>query len=316
MFKLLNISILKWLIFSLALTLFNIHSIAFANVDIHVDEKISVGYFQHGKYIVIEGIKTSTGYIFNQESHKIIKLSTLDWPPYIGQNLCNKGWVFKFTVALLASKGYQIHINFLPWARAVRSVELGFSDILFPEYYIEDSAPSDYAKGKRRREVLMLSNEFPGGMIGFLKRKGEISKFKGNLQDLKGEAIGVVRGYQNTPEFDVMMDNNEFNIVQAVDDLQLVKLLVGKRVNLIIGDPKVLRFTVNYSDLSAPQKAKLLNSIEEVKPEIKYNALYYAISIKSKNANEILKDINTALYEFKNSGETQRIIDMGSSECY
>jgi len=310
MFKLPSIPILKWLTVSLTMaSLFTISS-AFAN------EKMAVGYFQHGKYIVTEGIKTETGYIFNQQSNKKIKLSTLDWPPYIGQNLCNKGWVFKFTVALLSSKGYRVEINFLPWARAVRSVELGVSDILFPEYYIEDSAPSDYVKGKRRREVLMLSNEFPGGMIGFLKRKGEKSKFEGNLNNLKGESIGVVRGYQNTPEFDAMMDNNEFNIVQAVDDLQLVKLLVAKRVNLIIGDPRVLRFTINYSNLPAADKAKLLNSIEQVEPEIKYNALYYALSVKSKNANDILKDINTALYEFKNSGETKRILDMGSTECY
>jgi len=310
MLKLVNISILKWLTFSFTMALLCSNFAVFAN------DKIAIGYFQDGKYIVTQGTKTGTGYIFNQQSNKKIKLSTLDWPPYIGQNLCNKGWVFKFTVALLTSKGYRVEINFLPWARAVRSVELGVSDILFPEYYIEDSAPSDYVKGKRRREVLMLSNEFPGGMIGFLKRKGETSKFKGNLSSLKGEAIGVVRGYQNTPEFDAMMDNNEFNIVKAVDDLQLVKLLVAKRVNLIIGDPKVLRFTINYSNLSAADKAKLLNSIEQVEPEIKYNALYYALSAKSKNANDILRDINTALYEFNNSGETKRIMEMGSSECY
>lgn len=286
------------------------------NTPVYATELISIGYFQQGKYIVTQGQKTATGYIFNQNQNKKVKLATLDWPPYIGQNLCNKGWVFKFTVALLASKGYQVEINFLPWARAVRSVELGNTDILFPEYYIEDSSPSDYVKGKRRREVLMLSNEFPGGMIGFLKRKGEADKFKGNLNNLKGEAIGVVRGYQNTPEFDAMMDNNEFNIVQAVDDLQLVKLLVAKRVNLIIGDPTVLRFTVNYSDLPAEEKATLLTSIEQVEPEIKYNALYYALSTKNNNANTILKDINTALYEFKNSGETQRIIDIGNNECF
>ncbi|PAJ75292.1 amino acid ABC transporter substrate-binding protein [Pseudoalteromonas sp. NBT06-2] len=309
MLKLLNISRFKWFIFSFFPAFFYFNSTAFAN------EKIAVGYFKQGKYIVSKGTKTPTGYIFNKNSNKTIKLSTLDWPPYIGQNLCNKGWGFNFTVALLVSKGYQVKIDFLPWARAVRSVEFGISDILFPEYYIEYSAPSDYVKDKRRREILMLSNEFPGGMIGFLKRKGETDKFKGNLHNLKGEAIGVVRGYQNTPEFDIMMDNGEFNIVQAVDDLQLVKLLVAKRVNLIIGDPIVLRFTVNYSDLPAPEKAKLLNSIEQVKPEIQYNALYYALSVKNKNAHEILKDINTALNEFKNSGETQRIIDMGNSEC-
>jgi len=286
------------------------------NAAVLATEKISVGYFNQGEYTVINGGKEHASYVFNQQSDKVVKLATLDWPPYIGEKLCNKGWVFKFTVALLVSKGYQVQIDFLPWARAVRNVELGFSDILFPEYYIEDSAPSDYVKGMRRRDALMLSNEYPGGEITFLKRQGEGDKFNGNLKNLKGETIGVVRGYQNTPEFDAMMDNNEFKIIKAVNDLQLVKLLMAKRVNLIIGDPKVLRFTINYSDLPASDKARLQQGIEEVTPAIKYNALYYALSAKNPDVSSLLKDINTALYEFKNSGETQRILEKGSSECF
>jgi len=286
------------------------------NAAVLATEKLSVGYFNQGEYTVINGGKEHASYVFNQQSDKVVKLATLDWPPYIGEKLCNKGWVFKFTVALLVSKGYQVQIDFLPWARAVRNVELGFSDILFPEYYIEDSAPSDYVKGMRRRDALMLSNEYPGGEITFLKRQGEGDKFNGNLKNLKGETIGVVRGYQNTPEFDAMMDNNEFKIIKAVNDLQLVKLLMAKRVNLIIGDPKVLRFTINYSDLPASDKARLQQGIEEVTPAIKYNALYYALSAKNPDVSSLLKDINTALYEFKNSGETQRILEKGSSECF
>ena len=295
-----------------AVVLFSIN----INSAVPATEKLSVGYFYQGKYTVINGGKENASYVFNQQSDKVVKLATLDWPPYIGEKLCNKGWVFKFTVALLVSKGYQVQIDFLPWARAVRNVELGFSDILFPEYYIEDSAPSDYVKGMRRRDALMLSNEYPGGEITFLKRQGEDDKFNGNLKNLKGETIGVVRGYQNTPEFDAMMDNNEFKIIKAVNDLQLVKLLMAKRVNLIIGDPKVLRFTINYSDLSASDKARLKQGIEEVKPAIKYNALYYALSAKNPDVSSLLKDINTALYEIKKSRETQRIMENGSSECY
>ena len=282
-----------------------------------IAENLNVAYYKQGEFKLVEGERHQGGYLYNKNGKKPqVHLVTLDWPPYIGEALCNKGWAFQFAVALLTDLDYQVFVQFLPWARAVRAVETGKADILFPEYYIEDSAPSDNHKNKTRRELLALSNAFPGGEIGFLKRRGEADRFDGNLSSVKNEVIGVVRGYQNTPEFDAMMDNGEFVIVEAVDDLQLVKLLAGKRVNLVIGDPKVLKFTVNYSDLPRSQKIDLLRSVENVEPAIKYNHLYFALSKKKPHWRTLLKDINMNLYKFENSGETQRMIEMGSNECF
>ncbi|TQF71586.1 amino acid ABC transporter substrate-binding protein [Pseudoalteromonas luteoviolacea] len=278
---------------------------------------LQVGFFKSGQYQMIMGEKYKNGYLFSKNPTKEqLHLVTLDWPPYIGDQLCNKGWVFQFTVSLLVDQGYPVYLEFLPWARAVKAAESGKADLLFPEYFIEDASPSDNFPGKTRRELLALSNAFPGGEIGFLKRRGEADKFEGNLNDLKGTTIGVVRGYQNTPEFDAMMDNGEFIIVEAVDDLQLVKLLVGKRVDLIIGDPKVLRFTVSYSELSKSEKVTLLRGLEDVEPALRYNNLFFALSKKKPTWRNVLNDINKGLYLFNNSGETERIIEIGSTECY
>lgn len=287
----------------------------YASCSVVKAEEVSVGYVYQGEQYHISGRKVNGIYVFNQQSDRVLKLATLDWPPYIGEHLCNKGWVFQFTVALLVSKGFEVQISFLPWARAVREVELGHADILFPEYFIEDASPSDIIIGKKRNQLLALSNEFPGGEIGFLKRKGEPDKFEGNLANLQKERIGVVRGYQNTPEFDAMMDNNEFNELKVVDDLQLMRILQAKRVDLIIGDPKVLKYSVRYSDLSSTDQTALLNGVEEVKPALKYNALYFALSKKIPNWPTILREINIALYEFQNSGETDRIMETASRAC-
>ena len=248
----------------------------------------------------------------NSESNKVLNLATLDWPPYIGDGICDKGWVFKFTVALLASRGYQVNIHFYPWARSVKLVEQGKMDILFPEYFIEKKAPSDNVPGKKRRELLALSDKFPGGVIGFLKRKGEADGFKGNLSNLIGERIGVVRGYQNTPDFDAMMDNQQFRILNAVHEVQLMRLLVAKRVNLIIGDPLVFRHAVQYFDMPDKEKALLLGGVEDVLPSLQYNHLYFAISTKAKRWQTIVTDINQALAEFELSGETHRFENAGS----
>jgi polar amino acid transport system substrate-binding protein len=275
------------------------------------NEKLSVSYYVNEQQQTIHGIKTSKGYRFNEDSPKIINLATLNWPPYISEDVCNKGWVFQFTVALLVSKGYQVNIHFYPWARSVMLVEQGKMDILFPEYFIESSAPSDAVLGKKRRELLALSNKFAGGDLSLLKRKGYSFNLQADLGNLKGKIIGVVRGYQNTPEFDAMMDAKQFAVVEAVDELQLVKLLVAKRVDLIIGDPSVFSYSVNYSNLSNRNKQALLNGIEKIEPALKYNNLYYAISNSYPLRHQLLDDINLALLEFQQNGETNRFIGTG-----
>lgn len=146
-------------------------------------------------------------------------------------------------------------------------------DILFPEYFIESTAPSDVIKGKM---------------------------------------IGVVRGYQNTPEFDAMMDSEQFSTIDAVNELQLMKLLVAKRVDLIIGDPEVFNFSVSFSNLANQNKQALLNGVEAVQPALKYNHLYFAVSKKYTELHTLLDDINLALLEFQQSGETDRIVNTDS----
>lgn len=275
-------------------------------------ENLTVNYSSNGQQQTIQGKKTPQGYRFNESSDKVLNLATLNWPPYISEDVCNKGWVFQFTIALLVSKGYQVNVHFYPWARSVMLVEQGKMDILFPEYFIESSAPSDAIAGKKRRELLALSNKFSGGELSLLKRQGYIFDLQKDLGNLKGKIIGVVRGYQNTPEFDAMMDSKQFSIVEAVDELQLVKLLVAKRVDLIVGDPKVFSYSVNYSNLSNRNKQALLNGIEVVEPALKYNHLYLAISNKYPQWHQLLDDVNLALLEFQQSGETDRFIKVGS----
>lgn len=109
-----------------------------------------------------------------------------------------------------------------------------------------------------------------------------------------------------------MMDAELFNVIKAVDELQLMKLLAANRVEFIVGDPKVFRYRVNYSNLSNDKKEALLNATEQVKPALKYNHLYFAISNHYTPWRPLLDDINLALIAFGQSGETQRLIDMGS----
>jgi polar amino acid transport system substrate-binding protein len=278
--------------------------------------RISVDFTYHGKPVSILGERIGPHtYLFNRGAVKKIKVTTLDWSPYIGETICNQGWVQQFAIALLATRGYEITSSFLPWARTIMVAETGLADVLYPEYYIEPDAPSDVIKGTKRVANLAISKRFPGGPIAFVKRKGDPDHFKGNLLNLSGEKIGVVRGYQNTPEFDALMDKGFFNISTAVDDLMNVRKLVTHRINLIIGDPSVIIFSVYQSDLSSEQKKAILNHIETVKPVIKYNYLYFAVSRKRPDWKIILADINAGIDEFETSGLIFKIIQKANKEC-
>ncbi len=184
------------------------------------------------------------------------------------------------------------------------------------QYYIEDASPSDVFAGTKRLDHLALSEKFPGGPVAFVKRKGDKDKFNGNLNDLQGEKIGVVRGYQNTPEFDMLMDKGHFSIYKAKNDVMNAQMLMKKRVNLIIGDPSVIRFSVMVSNkLSQKKKDYILNNIEMVEPVIKYNHLYFAVSKKRPRWEATLEIINRALREFEESGEISRIIKSINESC-
>lgn len=271
------------------------------------NELIEVSFFHQNKYISIKGSKRDHIYIFNEASSKVLRLATLDWPPYVSEKVCNLGWVFQLTVGLLVSKGYQVQIEFLPWTRAVRSVELGDHDILFPEYLIEENTYSLNAKGKLRLELSALSSKFDGGVISFVKRKGDLNLFDGDILSMKSKVIGVVRGYQNTPEFDRLVSSGQIKTMEAVNELQQVKMLLAKRVDYIIADPKVLKYVLEHSDLDQVDKDNIVNNIETVEPSIKYNHLYYAISKNNQNWPKIHSDINHALSVFKAHSQIRQI---------
>ncbi len=277
---------------------------------------LAVEFYFKGRLISIVGEKTAPRtYVFNKGGFPKISIVTLDWAPYIGENICKQGWVQQLTVALLASQGYEITSMFLPWARAVRMAETGLVDILYPEYFIEPTAPSDVYQGTKRVEHLALSRKLPGGPIAFMKRRGESDHYKGDLLNLKNEKIGVVRGYQNTPEFDALMDKNFFDISRSVDDLMNATKLINNRIDLIIGDPGVIRFSIVNGMLNQSEKTKILQSIEMVQPVIGYNHLYYAIAKRKPSWKKTLELVNFAIAEFETSGLMFEIIETVNTTC-
>lgn len=279
-------------------------------------ENYAVSYRDYKGIHVVKGIKLSEQlYSFNPSARKSLTLATLDWPPYIGSNICRQGWVLQATIALLHRIGYGAKVEYYPWARALKVAESGKVDILFPEYFIEPEAPSDIYPGTRRLDHLVLSEAFGWGPVAFIKRSGyDLSHYK-DLNSLANERIGVVRGYQNAPEFDRRMDMGMYKITQAKDDNHNLLLLLNNRVNLIVADPQVIRAEVLNSDRTSVQKQTILDQIEVVSPIIQMNGLYLALSKKVGKVDELLIELNQAINSFKKHGVFSEIQYQVKQEC-
>ena len=56
---------------------------------------------------------------------ELIKMTTLDWPPFYGKNLENGGFFTALTNEVLKLQNSTLKVDFLPWARALSKGKQG-----------------------------------------------------------------------------------------------------------------------------------------------------------------------------------------------
>lgn len=275
-----------------------------------------VTYSVDDKNITLPGKKYKSGYGYNLEADTVLRLVTLNWPPYIDDNLCNKGWLYQLTVSMLVKRGYGVHIEFYPWARAVREAELGKADILFPEYYITDDVMSENILTKTRNQLLALSEPIPGGDLSFVALKDHTIDYDGSINSVKNRVMGVVRSYKNSDELDELIDQGKIKTIVANSEYQLIHLLLNGRVELIVADLEVLKASIYKSLLSNRDKKKMLNALVALSPSIEYKALYYEISKSTANWQSILADINAEIVIMRKNNTFESFINNKKQQCY
>lgn len=271
----------------------------FANVDIELE--------LDGKKVFFRGEVLPDGaFEFNGEADKTISLATLDWAPYIDSSICGQGWVQQLVVGAFIRKGYRVVSYFVPWKRAVAMTERGMVDALYPEYTISPIAMSDISPKQKRLDLLEMSEPFPGGSVSFWKRKDSDIKFDGDLLALRHVSIGVVAGYENTPEFDALMDQKYFAVNTAMNDWANVRKLFAGRIGLIVGDPEVFKYAIRRN-LPTEQAIQYFEELETVQPHLAEHPLFLAFSRKKPDYQLKLSDFNSSLVELRSNDELMRL---------
>lgn len=216
-----------------------------------------------------------------------IRLATLTWPPYMGENLQAEGYAAELIRTAFARSGYQVQFFYMPWERAVTTVTEGSYDGLCPVYYT-----------KKRAGDFSLSREFPAGPLMLFKRKGTQIAFN-RIADLKPYKIAVVRGYANTNEFD------EAEYLQKSftnnDQTGYRRLLFGT-VDLWLADKFVAQATMSDH---LPERA---GEVDFVKKPLGIKNLHVAFSRMKPDHKDLTQAFDNGLNQILTDGTLPKIL--------
>jgi polar amino acid transport system substrate-binding protein len=211
----------------------------------------------------------------------LIKLATLNWQPYVSEELDGGGFTTEIVRLAFEKAGYQTEVTYMPWIRVLAEVKKGAFDAMYPAYY-SDSRSRDYA----------LSASIANGPLVLCKRLDRPLNYR-SLEDLRPYIVGVVRGYVNTAAFDAA-DFIKKKIVNS-DKQNLLKVLTG-RIDLAVIDMYTAQHIIDTSIPQAEGKLDFMMPPLDVKP------LYVGFSKSPPGYHKRLEAFNQALNELNQAG--------------
>lgn len=210
---------------------------------------------------------------------KLIRLASLDWPPYTGYLLAQQGETTMLVRQVFSAMGMELHTEFYPWSRAIRNSEKPGSVYAgyFPEYQTHNPG-------------FILSDSVGVSELGFVEAKakplGRLSFIR--LPQLR---LGVVQDYVNLTEVDQMIGRGQLTPELAFSDRQnILKVALG-RLDLAVVDRRVLMYLLQHDNevkRLAEGKVYFNDSLTELK------TLHIAFRLGAENL-QLVKEFNQQL---------------------
>ena len=164
---------------------------------------------------------------------EVVRVATLDWPPYTGKDLPLGGATSSVVQAAFERLNYQVEIEYRPWKRAIDMAAKRTDDVIayFPGYHCN------------HRKGFVASEPIGNGPLGFAEHVEAPMTWE-TLDDISEQQlkVGTVLGYANTDEFDAKVGSGWILAVPSNDDLTNLKKLMRKRIDAVVIDKLVLEY--------------------------------------------------------------------------
>ncbi len=209
------------------------------------------------------------------------------WPPFLDPNTSSQGILVEIASAAFATQGYELEMNFVPWARALSGVKNASFDLLLGTWWTQE-----------RTAYLLYSDPYLENSVKFIKRKGDSFEFSG-LESLNGKSVGIVRGYGYNDDF---LSAKNFKKPEAKEFIANIKKLAAGRINLTLEDEVVAKAII------VKEAPELLEKIEFCKQPLSSNALHVTSGTANAKHKRLIDAFNKGLAEIKSNGEYDRIL--------
>jgi polar amino acid transport system substrate-binding protein len=168
-----------------------------------------------------------------QPGPKLIRLATLEWPPFTGLLLPKEGVSTYIATTVAKAAGFRLLSASFEWTKAVENGEKGAEfEGYFPEYY-----------SKEREAACHLSQSIGTSVLGVATLKRTPIKW-GKLADLQAYRLGVVDGYLNGDDLDTAIKEKRQPVEVGPSDAANIAKLRAGQIRAIVVDKNVLDYTL------------------------------------------------------------------------
>jgi polar amino acid transport system substrate-binding protein len=213
-------------------------------------------------------------------SQKCIAVETLtlaaenSWPPYSDKNGISKD------IIQAAYKAVNVKVKFIavPYARALKMTELGQVDGVF-----------NVTKQKNTTDIFNFGNTpIFQATASFYYRHDSTINFTSTNEIPNGTSVGVIIGYEYGDNYEA--NKGRFSEVRVANQIQLIELLIKKRIEVAIMFDEVVKSKLEEMGLT-------LKAIKKGETNHKSN-IYVAFS-KLKNTHHAMKLLDEGLVKIK-----------------
>ncbi|WP_165495741.1 substrate-binding periplasmic protein [Marinobacter halodurans] len=211
----------------------------------------------------------------------VAALAEVDYPPFYYTREGHLTGISVDVINYLADKlNLRIVYQRLSWPRVLQSLERGHVDLVTTFYYTPE----------RARDVIYVQEPHATEVNAFFTRMDSKLTFDGDLHELEGHMIGVIRGYTYGLAFD---DADFLHKDPVLDERTLVRMVVGGRFNVAIGNPFAIRLEARRQGVE--------DQIRLIDPPVDLSPIYMAISRQYPDARALADAFTDTIRRLKAS---------------
>lgn len=222
---------------------------------------------------------------------RTVTISSGEYPPWTGAKLPHHGYVNHIISESFASVGIHVEYIYLPWKRAFEAAKNG-----------EYDATSYWFESSERRDRMLFSDPVIQNRNVFFQRSEDKPIKWQQLNDLSGYRMSATIGFTYTEEFHEAIAKRELQVTMVPTDLQNIKMLMSKRVDLVATDEMSGFYMAAILSVD-PRKLRVLE------PELSTVKGYLMASKINPKSAELIASFNRGLQLIKANGKYQSIIN-------